>query len=187
MAGGVEDSPGAPAIRPVDLARDRDRLFALDTAFVTERVYAVQATATSFSLIEQTVSPPIRKAFPLDDELGDDRLWHAGFVAEAGDVLAGFVALRTEAWNRRAAVWHLYVAAGWRGQGLGARLLDALEGAARLAGARTLWLETSNVNCAAIQFYQRVGFVWCGLDQSLYDPGGDAAGETALYFARPIR
>jgi len=186
VAGGIESSSGAPTIRPVDLARDRDRLLALDTAFVTELVYAVQATATSFSLIEQTVSPPIRKAFPLDDELGDDRLWQRGFVAEVGDVLAGFAALRYEAWNRRAAFWHLYVAAGWRGRGIGSALLAAVEDMARTAGARTLWLETSNVNYPAIRFYRRMGFTWCGLDQSLYDPGGDAAGETALYFARPI-
>ena len=33
------------------------------------------------------------------------------------------------------------------------------------------------MNYPAIQFYQRMGFVWCGLDRSLYDPGGDAAGE----------
>lgn len=62
----------------------------------------------------------------------------------------------------------------------------AVEGYARAEGARCLWLETSNVNEPAIQFYRREGFVLCGLDQSLYDPTSDAGGETALYFARPI-
>ena len=186
MAGGIENPTGAPAIRPVDLARDRIRLLALDTSFTTDRIYAVQATATSFSLMEQVVSPPIRKTFPLDEELGDDRLWQQGFVAEAGDALAGFAALRYEAWNRRAAIWHLYVTPAWRGRGLGAALLDAVEAAARAAGARTLWLETSNVNYPAIHFYRRMGFAWCGLDRSLYDPGDDAVGETALYFSRPL-
>ena len=186
MAGALARAVALPAIRPVDLPRDRMRLLALNTSFVTDRIYAVQATAASFTLVEQAVAPPIRKAFPLDDELGDDRLWQQGFVAEAGDALAGFVALRYEAWNRRAAIWHLYVATEWRGHGLGARLLDALENVARNAGARTLWLETSNVNYPAIHFYRRMGFAWCGLDRSLYDPAGDGAGETALYFARPL-
>ena len=186
MAGPLSRAGALPAIRPVALPRDRIGLLALDTSFVTDRIYAVQATATSFSLMEQVVSPPIRKTFPLDEELGDDRLWQQGFVAETGDALAGFVALRYEAWNRRAAIWHLYVAPAWRGRGIGAALLAAAEDFARTAGARMLWLETSNVNYPAIQFYQRMGFVWCGLDQSLYDPGGDAAGETALYFSRPL-
>ena len=184
MARELGSAAGQPVIRPVDLPRDRDLLRALDTSFTTDRIYAVQATADSFTLAEKTIQPPIRKSFPLDDELGDDRLWQQGFVAEDGVRLAGFAALRYEAWNRRAAIWHLYVAPAWRGQGLGARLLDAVDAAARDAGARALWLETSNVNYPAIHFYRRMGFAWCGLDQSLYDPEGDAAGETALYFTR---
>ncbi len=186
MAGALGRADALPAIRPVNVPRDRARLLALDTSFVTDRIYTVQASAASFTLVEQAVAPPIHKAFPLDDDMGDDRLWQQGFVAETGDALAGFAALRYEAWNRRAAIWHLYVAPAWRGRGIGAALLAAVEEAARAAGARTLWLETSNVNYPAIHFYRRMGFAWCGLDTALYDPAGDAAGETALYFARPL-
>jgi ribosomal protein S18 acetylase RimI-like enzyme len=53
--------------------------------------------------------------------------------------------------------------------------------------ARCLWLETQNVNYAAIQFYQQLGFQWCGLDTTLYDSQESAAGEIALFFARPLR
>ena len=186
MAGALGRADDLPAIRPVVLPRDSVQLLALDTSFTTDRMYTVQAHAASFTLVEQAVASPIRKTFPLADELGDDRLWQQGFVAEVGDALAGFAALRYEAWNRRAAIWHLYVAAQWRGHGLGARLLAALGNAARIAGARALWLETSTVNYPAIQFYRRMGFAWCGLDTTLYDPAGDAAGEVALYFALPL-
>jgi ribosomal protein S18 acetylase RimI-like enzyme len=47
-----------------------------------------------------------------------------------------------------------------------------------------VWLETQNTNYGAIQFYRRVGFQCCGLDLSLYDTDGPAAGEIALFFVR---
>ena len=56
----------------------------------------------------------------------------------------------------------------------------------REAGLRGLWLEVTNHNLPAIRFYQRVGFELCGVDTSLYDPEGDASGECALFFFRPI-
>ena len=108
-------------------------------------------------------------------------------MAEVDGKIAGFVALRFESWNRRAAIWHLYVAPATRGLGLGRKLVDATEQRARSLGARCLWLETSNVNYPAIQFYRRIGFEWCGLDRTLYAPDGDGAGEVALYFSRPIK
>ena len=102
----------------------------------------------------------------------------------ADGAIVGFAAVRFEAWNRRAALWHLYVAPAQRGRGIGRALLAAVTDYALRVGARCLWLETSSVNYPAIQFYQRMGFAWCGLDQSLYAPDGEAAGETALFFAR---
>lgn len=173
-------------IRPIQLPADHDALLQLDTSFTTERIYRVAATATAVTLVEEALQAPLRKSFALDDELGADRLWEHGVVAEEQATIVGFAALRMERWNRRAAIWHLYIAPDQRGNGLGRRLIDALESHARTIGARCLWLETSNVNVPAIQFYRRLGFRWCGHDQSLYDPDSDAGGETALYFARAI-
>src|SRR5262249_55920874 len=100
--------------------------------------------------------------------------------------LVGFAAARHETWNRRVVVLHLYVAAGHRGRGIGRALIDHLDGFARTVGARCLWLETQNVNYPAIQFYRRLGFRLCGLDESFYDPAGPAAGEVALFFVREL-
>jgi ribosomal protein S18 acetylase RimI-like enzyme len=58
--------------------------------------------------------------------------------------------------------------------------------AARTAGTRCVWLETSTVAYPAIGFYRRMGFALCGLDLSLYDADGPAAGEVALFFARSL-
>ena len=48
---------------------------------------------------------------------------------------------------------------------------------------RCSWLETQNVNYPAAQFYRRLGFRLCGLDETLYRPGipGMLPGEVALY------
>jgi ribosomal protein S18 acetylase RimI-like enzyme len=172
-------------LRPIQLPADQRAVLQLDTSFTTQRIYRVNATSASFTLVEEVVAP-LHKAFALDQEFGDDRMWEYGLVAEAQDTLVGFAAVRWEQWNRRAALWHLYVAPQQRGSGLGRRLLEAVERYARMRRARCLWLETSNVNYPAIQFYRRVGFRLCGLDQTLYDPDDDAAGETALYFAKNL-
>jgi ribosomal protein S18 acetylase RimI-like enzyme len=44
------------------------------------------------------------------------------------------------------------------GKGVGSALLAAVENAARAAGARRLWLITTNDNVDALRFYQRRGF-----------------------------
>lgn len=172
-------------IRPICLPDDQEGLLRLDTSFTTDQIYRVDATPDSFVLCAEAVSPPIRKVFDLSEELGEDRLWDYGIVAEQVGEILGFAALRSEAWNRRAAIWHLYVALPMRGAGIGKRLIADLEAYARTAGMRCLWLETTSINVPAIRFYRNAGFRFCGLDQTLYAPA-DAPGETALYFARDI-
>jgi ribosomal protein S18 acetylase RimI-like enzyme len=78
----------------------------------------------------------------------------------------------------------LYIAPEHRGHGVGRALIDAAVTEVQKRNARCLWLETQNINYAAIQFYKRVGFQWCGLDTSLYDPQRVATEEIALFFVR---
>jgi GNAT superfamily N-acetyltransferase len=53
-----------------------------------------------------------------------------------------------------------------RGRGAGTSLLSAVVDVARGAGARRVWLTTSNANLDAIRFYQRRGFrfIWIWRD-----------------------
>ena len=173
-------------IRPVRLPDDHAQLLALDRSFTTDRVYRVAQTAHAFTLEEVTARPPVRKDFPLADDLGADRAWEQGLVAERAGVVVGFAAVAYRRWNRRAELCHLYVARQQRGQGIGRALVEAVVAAARDAGMRCLWLETSNLAYPAIAFYWRVGLELCGLDESLYDPAGAAGGEIALYFTLPV-
>ena len=78
------------------------------------------------------------------------------------------------------------VAPQHRGGGLGRALLNAVVALAHSTGARCVWLETQNINYAAIQFYRRAGFRLCGLDESLYDPQSPVGGEVALFFVREL-
>ncbi len=176
---------GTPIIRPVELALDRAQLARLDTSFSTTLIYRVVAQPLGFTL-EETRSAALHKHFPLDDDLDAERSWQHGFVATDGARIVGFVALHLEQWNRRAVIWHLYVAPEQRGCGIGRALLQQATQLARAEHMRCLWLETSNLNHPGIQFYRRVGFSLCGLDTTLYDPQGPAADEIALYFACPL-
>jgi ribosomal protein S18 acetylase RimI-like enzyme len=172
------------SLRPVRLPADRDALLALDRSFTTDRVYRIARTANAFALEVARVDPPLRKTFPLADDLGDERAWREGVVAESDGELVGFAAYSFQRWNQRAELWHLYVAPHLRGQGVGRTLVDVVAGRARQADMRCVWLETSNLAYPAIQFYRRVGFELCGLDTSLY--AGAQASETALFFMRPL-
>jgi ribosomal protein S18 acetylase RimI-like enzyme len=71
--------------------------------------------------------------------------------------------------------------------GVGYALLKATIEAARAREARCLWVETQTINYQAVQFYRKAGFVWCGLDTSLYDPSPVGADEVALFFSRDLR
>jgi ribosomal protein S18 acetylase RimI-like enzyme len=64
--------------------------------------------------------------------------------------------------------WHLvgmWVAPGWRGQGVADRLVEAVCERARQAGAGTITLWVTEVNERATAFYRRLGFAPTGVRQ----------------------
>ena len=173
----------AAVIRVAESA-DLDAMGRLGLSYSTDRIYRVLRDGLAFRLDEERIDPPLTKTYPRPAlELTDGLL-----VACLGGEIVGYGELRFESWNDRARIEHLYVAARCRGRGVGRSLVDALaERAARSASARCLWLETQNVNYPAVQFYLRMGFRLCGLDQTLYRPGpAMLPGETALYFTRDL-
>jgi ribosomal protein S18 acetylase RimI-like enzyme len=163
--------------------QDRDRLEEMDVSYTTHRVYAVEAMTLGFALVEAVASPPIMKRYRVRwSELATCTV---AFVAERDALLLGAVGMTYEDWNRRAVISHLYVDRAARSCGIGTQLLETVKREAMLRGARCLWVETQNVNAAAIRFYQRNAFTLCGLDRTLYDPR-DAPDETAVFFSSPL-
>jgi ribosomal protein S18 acetylase RimI-like enzyme len=174
-------------IRPTEWPGDRPVLAAIDTSFTTDRIYRLVREALSFRLVEELVNPPLTKRYAFDPtDPAERRNWDFAAIAEVDGELAGFAAVQYIAWNRRAALWHLYVMPRYRRQRVGMQLLAAVDDFARSAQARCVWLETQNTNYPAIQFYRRAGFTFCGFDESLYDPAHQEREEVALFFARPI-
>jgi ribosomal protein S18 acetylase RimI-like enzyme len=167
--------------RPLHWPADRAALLALDTSSVTDRFYRLEQAGRSISLEETMATSPIHKSYRLADEVDALPTMSWVQVAQDADAVVGLAALRFEAWNRRARLEHLYVAPQARRRGIGRALVEsALEGARRL-GARGVWVETQTTNYGAIVFYERTGFLWCGLDTSLYDPT-DVSGDEIVVF-----
>jgi ribosomal protein S18 acetylase RimI-like enzyme len=165
---------------------DLDKIVGLDLSYSTDRIYSVRRNDMAFWLEEHRVDPPLEKTYPRPQlELGSGLL-----VACTHGEIIGYGELQYESWNDRARIEHIYVSRPFRGRGVGRSLLDALTvHAHRIPSARCLWLETQNVNYPAVQFYLRMGFRLCGLDETLYHPADPylVADEVALYFARDLQ
>ena len=173
-------------IRPLLWPDDRESVLLLDTSFITDRIYRVAPRDQTFALEEQPVAPPLQKSYPLADRIEGLATSFWVQVAGNGTDVVGLVAMRIEDWNRRGRLHDLYVAPSARGRGVGRALVDAALAEARRRHARCLWAETQTINYGAIQFYLRVGFDWCGLDTSLYDPEDVGADEIAVFFSHTV-
>lgn len=181
----MDEIESAPAweIRP-RRTEDRAALLTLDTSYTTDLRWRLESEGTTFRWVETPLSRPFRKTFPLD--LDPPVPATLALCAWVGGRLAGYAEAVREDWNRRLRLEHLYVDSAWRGQGAGRTLLaEVLARAARL-DVRGVWVECQDVNPAALRFYLANGFALCGWDQTLFDPAGEAAGETALFLFRSL-
>jgi ribosomal protein S18 acetylase RimI-like enzyme len=173
------------AVRVATEPRDLQAIGKIDPSFATSRIYRIRRSELGFWLDEEDVSPAVHKAYNHPTPQLSDRL----FVASVGTEIVGCGELRCDEWSARAEIDHLVVSSAFRRLGVGRSLLGALDGRARQEPCiRCLWLETQNINYPAVQFYRRMGFRLCGLDETLYRPGmpGLVPGEVALYFARDL-
>lgn len=171
------------AIRSAVLPQDASGIAAIDTAVQSTNVLA--ASAGPQGIVLRSVPQTVTKRFPLGDLDDPERLWDTAWVAADGAQIIGFAAVGFQNWNRRLVLWHFYVDAGRRGQGLGRRLMDAVLDHARTVSARHVWLETSNQNPPGVAAYQALGFSLTGLDLTLYD-GTPSEGEFALFLSRAV-
>lgn len=174
-------------IRLGDISRDADLVTRIDTSFETDSIIEVERSLHGFDLVERRLKTPVTKTFPLDvDDLAEtahewERMWLA---LDQGEPV-GVVSTEQQRWNRRVVVWHLYVDARYRRQGIARHLLDAATESARDRGSLTAWLETSNLNVPGIRAYESLGFELCGFDTSLYE-GTEADGEIAIFLRCPL-
>lgn len=171
-------------IREMDPAADRRGVEAIDTSFETSAIFDVQIAPRRIEIVEQRLTTPLVKRYPIADAFAAWSTWDTAFVADDAGI-CGFAAVEYETWHARLVLWHLYVAPQRRRSGVGRALLDRVEGHGRTLGASHVWLETTNVNVPGITAYERLGYTVCGLDRTEYATLPYAS-ETALYLMKSI-
>ena len=170
-------------IRPARLPDDIEAIEAIDRSFRSDTALAPIRGDHGIEFLPYGVA--VEKVLPLDDLREVERAWDTAWVAVRDGTPCGFAAVGFQEWNRRLALWHLYVDASVRGQGVARRLIDVVAAHARGLGARHLWLEASSVNTPAIEAYKALEFQVTGFDLTLYD-GTEAEGEFALFLSREL-
>lgn len=167
------------AVLPDDLAG----MAGVDTGFETDRILTTRPREMGFDLVVRR--EPAAKRFPLDDLEAEDRPWDTAWVAVTEGRIGAFAAVGWQAWNRRLALWHLYVDRPLRRTGVGRALVAEAIAHGRSLGAAHLWLETTNLNAPGVAAYQAMGFAVTGLDLTLYE-GSAARGEFAIFMSLPL-
>ncbi|WFE22839.1 GNAT family N-acetyltransferase [Solwaraspora sp. WMMD937] len=172
-------------IRTVLGSFEIDLLRRLDTGFTATAVLQVVGGADGFRLREVPVSPPVRKRYDLTEGVTEGgRLWDLYALAIDGDQPAGFMATTYQRWNGRQVVNELHVAPTYRRRGVARELIGIAQVTARENAAREIWLETQNVNVAAVRAYRRLGFALTGIDTTRYPP--PYADEVALFMSAAV-
>jgi ribosomal protein S18 acetylase RimI-like enzyme len=124
-------------IREFDLSRDYDAVIAL-----------WRAAGPGISVGPSDTREELAKKLARDPDLflvGE----HAGRIV--GSVIGGFD-------GRRGLVYHLAVAADWRGQDLGTALMAALEARLKAKGCRKAYLLVRPDNLGVLDFYRKLGW-----------------------------
>lgn len=98
----------------------------------------------------------------------------ASFVAECGGRVVGYLSLLARARYADVRIYSIAVAPDARGCGAGQRLVEQAVAYARTCGARTLTLEVSVSNDAALALYRKHGFEIISRIPQYYHDGGDA-------------
>jgi ribosomal-protein-alanine N-acetyltransferase len=93
-------------------------------------------------------------------------------LSEGRPTIRGFILCRVVL--DEAEILTLAVAREYRGAGIGRALLDQAMSQAELAAAKSVFLEVSTRNEAAIALYTKFGFVRGGLRRDYYADGSDA-------------
>lgn len=139
------------------------------------RPYAPDDFDRLYALEEACFEPPVR--FDREYMCQLVSRWDAAtWIAEVAGQMAGFAIVKWAAGRSgvRAYIETLEVAPDARRCGVGRELLSRIEGSARQAGARLIWLHVEEVNDAAIRLYEGQGYR-CESREEDYYPMGRAA------------
>jgi len=142
---------------------------------VLYRHYTPQDFNQLYALEERCFEPPSRFSRSYMRQLVN-RSNGATWIAEENGQMTGFAIVE---WYQKpgeviAYIQTIEVAAEQRGCGVGHELLLRMEGSARQADARMIWLHVETENTAAIRLYETQGYRCEGRKENYY-PRGRAA------------
>ena len=133
------------------------------------RAASIRDLDTLESIERASFGPDAWTAMQIGDELHGDRIVLA-HVDEFG--VQGFASIRVFAPD--AELMRIAVGLGSRREGVGSRLLAAVEDAARNRGAERLLLEVASDNDSALTFYAKSSYRETGRRRYYYKSGADA-------------
>ncbi len=146
------------------------------------RLYNAEDFAALYAIEEVCFQPPFRFGRRYMRQLvnsSDAATW----VAEKNGRMAGFAIVEwTCAVNDTVAyIQTIEVAPEQRGRGVGGELLRRIEGSAKAAGARTIWLHVDAENGDALRLYEAHGYQCVGKAENYY-----ARGRAALLYSKVL-
>jgi len=155
---------------------DPDAAHQLSRGYLVEQWYRASKTEsheeTVIRLTLETAEKPVAFDWPMTD--WDRRTWRScvanelGLGAWDGEQMVGFCLGERQHWNRTLWVYELHVAAPYRGQGIGGRMVERAAEWGQANGMRTMLVEVQSDNVRAISFYHKQGFSIEAVDLSYY-------------------
>jgi streptothricin acetyltransferase len=175
-------------VKKLDSIEDLEKYGFRFSGYESDQEYRAHKTETGESIVislklEKREIPYVKKWDRPEADLEMQRAIVKGGLswgAFSGDRLAGAALLEVRRWNNSLHLHDLEVMPGFRGLGIGGRLLDKTLETARDQKVRVITLETQTTNYPAIKFYRKHGYEIDGVDLSFYTNHDAESGEVAL-------
>ncbi len=107
-------------------------------------------------------------------------------VVEDNARLIGFLDAEIESWRKVVKIWDILVDEDHRRQGIGTELMRRAREFATKNSCRALVVETQTTNWPALNFYLKMGFRICGVDDHFYTNRDPDRKEVALFLYREL-
>ena len=172
-----------------------DELARIGCGYVSNQKYQInriqQENNYRFFLDLKPLDSPYKKTFTYND---DQIEYYRSVIAKGYSYkvvyqsrILAFAIAEPESWNRTMWVWEFHVDPGYRGQGLGHRLMEKIIRVSSDADMRVVLCETQNTNVPAINFYSKMGFELDAFDLSYYTNADVVNGEIAMFMKYKIQ
>lgn len=185
-------------VRPVQQVH-LPALAAIDMGYESTACYRVQKEwvkgLPQYTLTLEQLAQPYRIEYDVWDwtevpgflnNLKEERVLGAFLNTPQGETCVGMLELCEREEQQAGEIASLYVHRPLRGNGIGKALVSAGITWARQQSLRALLVTTQAVDVPAITFYQRLGFVICGLHDHYYYNDDLATGEVAIFLVHTL-